>query len=60
MKYGVEDFLLLSVYFYFYVVTKIILFSFIISMNVNNGTRLLLYVTSNFIMKDILWNNSLF
>ena len=58
MKCGVEDFELLSVYscFYvvmFYVYVKILSFSSRICMNVANGTRLLSYVISNFVMKDI-------
>ena len=53
MKCGVEDFALLSLYSSFYVVIKILLFSFRISRNVDDGARLLSYVISNFIMKEI-------
>ena len=53
MKCGVEDFALLSLYSCFYVVIKILLFSFRISMNIDDGARLLSYVISNFIMKEI-------
>ena len=53
MKCGAEDFALLSLYSSFYVVIKVLLFSFRISMNVDDGARLLSYVISNFIMKEI-------
>ena len=53
MKCGVEDFVLLFVYSCFYVVIKITLFSFRIYMNVDNETRLLSYIISNFVMEVI-------
>ena len=53
MKCGAEDFVLLFVYSCFYVVIKIILFSFRIYMNVDNETRLLSYIISNFVMEVI-------
>ena len=58
MKCGVEDFELLSVYSCFdvvmgYVYVKILLFCFRICMEIANGTKLLSYVISNFVMKDI-------
>ena len=58
MKCGVEDFELLSVYSCFdvvmvYVYVKILSFCFRICMKIANGTKLLSYVISNFVMKDI-------
>ena len=50
---GAKNLVLIPVYSCFYAVIKIILFSFRICMNVNNWARLLSYVISNFVMKDI-------
>ena len=52
-KYGVENFVLIFVYSCFYVIIKIILFSFRICINVNNWARFLSDVICNFVMKDM-------